>query len=209
MQSLQTFLAENNLSLLDLGGTLVGLFYIYYQFRASWKLWVASLVMSIFYIILNLQGELYALTGIYAYYSCAAIYGLWQWRIKGVDEGEQEISISHIPLRLYPKIFATIAALTLILAGILTFLHEEEDAGALKLWADAFTAATSIVSMWLLAKKYCEQWLFWFVVDGVNCALYIYLGPQYLFSSCLFGFYALTCFVGYPYWLKQIPQKDA
>lgn len=209
MQSIQAFLTENNLSLLDLCGTFVGLFYIYYQFRVSWKLWVASFVMSLFYITLNIQGGLYALAGIYVYYCCAAVYGLWQWRMKGTDNDKGETPVSHIPLRLYPKILAVIATLTLALAAVLTFLHEDEGTGTLKLWGDAFTSATSIVSMWLLARKYCEQWIFWFIVDGVNCALYAYLGPQYIFSSCLFAFYAITCFFGYPYWLKQIPKSDA
>lgn len=205
IQTIQQFLQTNHLSLLDLGGTIVGLFYIYYQFRVSWKLWVASFVMSLFYIVLNVQGGLYALTGIYAYYCCAAVYGLWQWRAG--TETRDERPITHIPARLYPPILGLIALLTLALAALLSLLHEA-DGGTLKIWGDAFTTATSIVSMWLLAKKYCEQWLFWFVVDGVNCCLYACLGTEYLFSTCLFGFYALTCFIGYPYWLKQMSRHD-
>ncbi|MBP3228633.1 MAG: nicotinamide mononucleotide transporter [Bacteroidaceae bacterium] len=203
MQNLLDFLAAHNLSLLDLGGTFVGLFYIYYQFRVSWKLWVASFVMSLFYITLNLQGHLYALAGIYVYYCAAAVYGLWQWRgAKGgakSEETQAEQPVRHLPLRLLPWVLAAIGTLTLLLAAVLHLLREDQT-----LWADAFTSATSIVAMWLLAKKYAEHWMFWIVVDGINCALYAYLGPAYLFSSALFGFYALTCIFGYWYWLKQM-----
>lgn len=207
MQTIQQFLIDNNLSLLDLGGTFVGLFYIYYQFRVSWKLWVASFVMSLFYIALNVQGGLYALTGIYVYYCCAAVYGLWQWR-KKQSSAASERPITHIPAKLYPRLLLVIAVLTLMLSFLTNLLHEA-DSVPLKHWGDAFTSAVSIVSMWLLAKKYCEQWLFWFVVDAVNCALYAYLGSQYIFSTCLFAFYAVTCFFGYPYWLKQMKRHES
>ena len=204
MQSIANFLAENHLSLLDIGGTFVGLFYIYYQFRVSWKLWVASLVMSLFYIALNIQGELYALAGIYVYYSLAAVWGLWQWKMKGV-ESEEGGAVSHMPRRLYPRVLAVIAILTGLLAVVLHLLHEDST-----LWGDAFTSATSIVAMWILAKKYCQHWLFWIVVDGVNCALYAYLGAGYVFSSCLFGLYAVVSVFGYLYWRKQVvPQGEA
>ena len=41
-------------------------------------------------------------------------------------------------------------------------------------WLDSFTTALSIIGMWMLARKYVEQWWAWIVVDVVCCGLYIY-----------------------------------
>ncbi len=41
-------------------------------------------------------------------------------------------------------------------------------------WADSFTTALSIVAMWMLAKKYAEQWLVWILIDIVSSGLYVY-----------------------------------
>lgn len=198
MQELHDFMMANNLSWLDLGGTFVGLFYIYYQFKVSWKLWVASFVMALFYIALNLKGELFALAGIYIYYALAAVYGLWKWRFSKADTAQPEQPVRHLPVRLYLPVIAVTGMLTLVLAAVLRLLHEDAT-----LWGDAFTSAASIVAMWILAQKYCEHWVFWVVVDCINCALYAYLGKQYLFSACLFGFYAVVCIFGYWYWHKK------
>ena len=42
-------------------------------------------------------------------------------------------------------------------------------------WMDSLTTALSIVAMWMLARKYVEQWLVWIVVDAISAGLYIYI----------------------------------
>ncbi len=209
MHDFITLLQQYNLSLLDLTGTIIGLFYIYYQFRVSWKLWLASFVMSALYVAINISGGVYGLACITAYYCCAAVYGLWQWlgtrqpsATPPTSTNDTQPPISHLPVRLYPRLTAIIVILLLLIAGFLTLLHETTTR-----WADATTSACSIVAMWLLAKKYIEQWVVWFVVDIINSVLYLSLGTGYIFSAGLYGFYALTCFFGYWYWRKQMPQE--
>ena len=41
---------------------------------------------------------------------------------------------------------------------------------------DAMTTAGSIVAMWMLSRKYVEQWLVWLAVDLVTVGLYLYKG---------------------------------
>ena len=50
-------------------------------------------------------------------------------------------------------------------------------------WTDSFTTALSIIAMWMLARKYVEQWGAWMIVDWVCCGLYIYKGLY--FTSAL------------------------
>jgi nicotinamide mononucleotide transporter len=71
--------------------------------------------------------------------------------------------------------------------------------------ADAFTTALSIVGLWMMARKYVEQWLVWFVVDIVCCGLYLFKG---LYFYCgLYGIYTIISSFGYNKWLKMMKEQ--
>ena len=67
-------------------------------------------------------------------------------------------------------------------------------------WLDSFTTALSIVGMWMLARKYIEQWFAWILVDIVCCGLYIY--KDLYFTSALYGLYSIIAIFGYFKWKK-------
>ena len=64
--------------------------------------------------------------------------------------------------------------------------------------ADSFTTALSIVGMWMLARKYIEQWWVWCVVDVTSSALYVYKGLY--FTAILYALYAIIAIFGYLKW---------
>ena len=68
--------------------------------------------------------------------------------------------------------------------------------------ADGFTTALSIVAMWMLAKKYAEQWIVWIMADIGSSLLYIYKGLW--FTSGLYALYAVIAVAGYRKWLRMI-----
>lgn len=67
-------------------------------------------------------------------------------------------------------------------------------------WTDSFTTALSVIAMWMLARKYVEQWWAWMIVDWVCCALYIY--KELYLTSALYGVYAIVAFFGWRKWLS-------
>ncbi len=67
-------------------------------------------------------------------------------------------------------------------------------------WADSFTTALSIVAMWMLAKKYAEQWLVWILIDIVSSGLYVY--KSLYFTAALYAVYAVIAIFGYRKWLQ-------
>ena len=71
---------------------------------------------------------------------------------------------------------------------------------------DAFTSSVSIVSLWLLSRKYVEQWLYWIVVDVVNTILYIYKGLYP--TAALFAFYTIVAIYGYYHWLQLMKNTE-
>ena len=69
------------LNFLEIFGTIVGLVYLWLEYRASIYLWIAGIVMPAIYIFVYYKAGLYADFGINIYYLIAAIYGwfFWMW----------------------------------------------------------------------------------------------------------------------------------
>ena len=155
------------LDFLEIFGTLVGLVYLWLEYRASIYLWIAGVVMPAIYIFVYYKAGLYADFGINIYYLIAAVYGwfFWMWghRKKKCRPADQPTD-SNVP------------------------------------WLDSFTTALSIVGMWMLARKYIEQWFAWIIVDIVCCGLYIY--KDLYFTSALYGLYSIIAIFGYFKWKK-------
>lgn len=64
---------------LEVFGTLVGLAYLWLEYRASIYLWLACIVMPAVYLVVYYQAGLYADFGINVYYLLASVYGWIAW----------------------------------------------------------------------------------------------------------------------------------
>lgn len=187
---------------LEILGTIVGLAYLWLEYRASIYLWIASIIMPAIYLFVYYNAGLYADFGINIYYLVIAIYGWAAWkygfRLFGSNDKlkSEELPISYTPTKMWVKITAIYAILQLVIAWILIRFTDSSVP-----WADAFTTALSIIAMWMLARKYIEQWWVWLVVDVTSAALYIY--KDLYFTAALYALYALIVFFGYRKW-KQI-----
>lgn len=182
------------LSTLEIIGALIGLLYLWLELRASIYLWPVSIIMPLVYIFIYYQAGLYADFGISIYYTLAAIYGWCCWKRK---RSEAEIPITRIPLRLLPVLSLVFMALLMGISYIL--IHFTDSTVP---WTDSFTTALSILAMWMLARKYLEQWWAWALVDLVSCGLYIYKGLY--FTSLLYGLYTLIAVWGYYRWKRMM-----
>lgn len=75
---------------LELAGTLVGLAYLWLEYKASIYLWIASIIMPAIYIVVYYQAGLYADFGINIYYLLASVYGWIAWRYQKRDKKQQK-----------------------------------------------------------------------------------------------------------------------
>lgn len=178
---------------LEVLGTIVGLIYLWLEYRASIHLWLAGIVMPAIYIFVYYKAGLYADFGINIYYLIAALYGWFSWK-RGSNKSE-ELPIVHTPLRCYFPLLLVFAA---TFFGIAWILIKYTDSTVP--WLDSFTTALSIIGMWMLARKYLEQWFAWILVDIVCCGLYIY--KDLYFTSALYGLYSIIAIFGYFKWKK-------
>lgn len=184
---------------LQIAGLLLGLLYLWWEYRADKRMWLVSVVMPMVSMVLYFRKGLYADFAINIYYLAIAAYGYAVWTFgssRKKSEEKKPLPIRHVTGRV-------VAGCT----GVLALLW-----GALYLWLryltdstvpvpDAFTTAASIVGMWLLARKYVEQWICWIVVDMVCVALYAY--KQIPFYAVLYGIYTVIALFGYAKWRRM------
>ena len=183
---------------LDILTTILGLIYIWLEYRASIWLWFIGIVMPALDIVLYWQHGLYGDAGMACYYTVAAFYGLIVWRW-GTSE-KKELPITHMPWKKYlPTAVFFLVAWGISYYVLITWTNSTVPV------LDSFTNALSFVGLWALARKYIEQWFFWIVVDAVCCVLYVQKGIP--FKAGLYGLYVIIAIAGYVKW-KQLSKQS-
>ena len=178
---------------LDILTTILGLTYIWLEYRAHIALWVIGVIMPALDIVLYWQHGLYGDAGMACYYTFAALYGFYVWKFVKTRKKKEPLPIIFMPRRQY---LPTIVFFFVAWAAVYYVLVTWTDSTVPLL--DSFTNALSFVGLWALARKYVEQWVFWMVVDGVCTFLYIKKGIP--FKAMLYGLYVVIAIAGYLKW---------
>jgi nicotinamide mononucleotide transporter len=176
-------------------GFVVGLAYLWWEYQADSKVWIASVIMPMISMWIYFSKGLYADFGINIYYLVIAVYGYICWTRGTSNKKKESRKISHTPF----GIVAVCTAATLVLwYGIWLILTNFTNSTVPV--TDAFTTALSIVALWMMARKYAEQWLAWLVVDLISSGLYFYKGIP--FYGVLYAIYTVIAWFGYRKWLR-------
>lgn len=178
---------------LDILTTILGLIYIWLEYRAHIALWVIGIVMPALDVVLYWQHGLYGDAGMACYYTLAAVYGLIVWKFKKTRTKKEPLPIIHMPVRQY----LPVTVFFFVAWGVIYYILIRWTNSTVPV-LDSFTNALSFVGLWALARKYVEQWLFWMVVDVVCTILYIQKGIP--FKAGLYGLYVIIAFAGYLKW---------
>ncbi len=194
-------------TILEVLGFSVGLLYLWWEYHADSRLWFASIVMPTISMWIYFHKGIYADFAINIYYFLIAVYGYITWTRAGrhgndaAKSKKEQLPIRHIPRRQLAACSAIFVLLWIALYCGLRYLTDSTVPVA-----DAFTTSLSIVAMWMLARKYLEQWIAWIAVDAVCVALYSYKGI-YLYGI-LYGAYTIVAFIGYRNWKRLMQNPD-
>ena len=163
--------------------------------------WPTGLVQVALYVFVFFQVKLYSDVLLHMIYVVVQIYGWYHWLHGGADHGELPVSKLGNPARM-----GWIAA---ALAGTIGwgYLMQTTTDAAIP-FGDAFTTATSLIAMWLQARKRIETWYFWIAVDVVAIGIYYVKGLYW--TSGLYVVFLVLCIVGLVSWqrsLRDNPQE--
>ena len=186
--------------MLQLTGIALGLLYLWLEYRADIRLWIVGLIMPVVHGVLYYRSGLYADCSMQLYYVLAGLYGWAVWhRSRSAQPAKpgRAVQIGHTPLRLVPALTAVYVLAHAAIYWLLTTFTNS----TVPFW-DSFTTSLSVVSMWMLSRKYAEQWLVWLVVDLTTVGLYVYKGIP--FTAGLYLLYSALAVAGYLRWRRQI-----
>lgn len=183
---------------IEIIGAVIGLLYLYLEYKASKWLWPVGVLMPIVYVWIFFHSKFYADMGINVYYFFASIYGWIRWtKAQAEDSG---LPISHTPRRYILPLSAIGTVLFVIMAFILVRYTDSPAP-----YGDSFTTALSILAMWMLAHKYVEQWWLWFFVNIISCGLYVW--KELYPTSILFAVYTVIPIFGYFKWIRMMREQ--
>lgn len=181
---------------IEIIGAIIGLIYLYLEFKASKWLWPIGVVMPVIYIWIFFQSKFYADMGVNVYYFFASIYGWIIWN-RHKKSKQEDLPITHTPKKhILP--LTIIGSLSFALISFILVRYTDSPV----LYGDSFTTALSIVGMWLLAQKYVEQWWLWIIVNIVSSGLYLWKGLYP--TAILFCIYSVISIFGYFKWKRMM-----
>lgn len=176
-------------------GAAIGLAYIISEYRADRWFWPLSLLMSVFYIVIDFTSGIYANGAICCYNFVMSVYGLLVWRGIVQSNGRTERPVGSCPVRFLPWIIAVVAVLTVVLWWLLRTLGESQYPVL-----DGVSSALSIMAMWMLSQKYWQQWILWLIVEPIMITLF-WLTGNYA-SAVLYVVFEVFCIMGIVRWRR-------
>ncbi len=180
--------------ILQIIGVTLGLLYLWLEYRADIRLWIVGLVMPLIHGTLYYKAGLYADCSMQIYYILAGLYGWIVWH-HAPRRNRAQATITHTPRHFIPALVAVGAVAFVALYGMLVrFTNSNVPA-----W-DALTTALAIVAMWMLSRKYVEQWLVWLAVDLITVGLYLY--KEIPLTAGLYALYSALAVAGYMRWRR-------
>ena len=182
--------------ILQIVGVALGLLYLWLEYRANTWLWIVGMLMPCVHSVLYYRSGLYADCAMQVYYIAAGLYGLIVW-LAGHKRKERKLEIAHTPLRLVAPLVAIYAVLHIAIYFVLVRFTDS----SVPFW-DSMTTSMSMVAMWMLSRKYMEQWLVWLVVDAITVGLYLYKGIP--LTAGLYTIYCALAVAGYLRWRRQV-----
>jgi nicotinamide mononucleotide transporter len=193
---LQTLLdAARSMSLLEVTAVVFALAYLLLAVRENVLCWLFAFLSTAIYTFLFWDVSLLMESALNVYYMAMAVFGWYQWTRGGSngDSRPHELEIRAMTGRQHAMVIAAIAALT-VLSGYLLGEHSS----AAWPYVDSFTTWASVITTYLVARKYLENWLYWIVIDTVSIPLYI--DRSLNLTALLFVAYVVIAVVGYFKW---------
>lgn len=178
-------------------GAIIGLLYLYLEYKANIMMWAASIVMAAFYIYIFYDTQLYASMAIYVYFFAASAYGwiLWLTKYKRT-ETDSGVTIYAPKSSIIPIIGGIIVVFVII---YLLLIHYTIDQNYLTI-GDALTTSLNIVALWMISRRWVEQWLLLIPANAISSIL---LFVQHdIMSGSLFVIFFIVSIFGYYKWKK-------
>ena len=174
---------------------LMAIAYVWLAARQNIACWPCAFTSTAIYTYLFWQVALPFQSLLNAYYMFMAVYGFWQWR-HGLGSDNDDSTIR----KMAPIWHLFFIPCALLIAWILVQFVASQFSSDF-LYLDAFIQVSSMMTTYLVTKKYLENWLYWVVINMLSAWLYWQSGL--LVTGILFGAYVGFAIYGYVQWQQS------
>ena len=192
---LQSVFSAQSMSPWEAVAVMFAIAYLLLAVRENILCWLFALLSTAIYTVLFWDVSLLMESALNVYYMAMAVYGWQQWTRGGnsVDGKPHTLDVQSMSGKQHVLVIAAIAVLTAASGYLLG-----EHSSAAWPYVDSFTTWASVITTYLVTRKYLQNWLYWIVIDTVSIPLYIDRGLH--LTSLLFVAYVVIAVVGYFKW---------
>ena len=197
---LQTVLtAAQSMSLMEVTAVIFAMAYLLLAVRENVLCWLFAFLSTAIYTVLFWDVSLLMESALNVYYMAMAVYGWYQWTRGGTNGDDQPhaLAVRSMAAKQHVMVIVAIAGLTIVSGYLLS-----EHSGAAWPYVDSFTTWASVITTYLVARKFLQNWLYWIVIDTVSVPLYIDRGLN--LTALLFVTYVVIAVVGYFKWRDHL-----
>jgi nicotinamide mononucleotide transporter len=184
--------------ILEVLAVVLAIAYLLMAAREHIACWYCAFASSAIFTFIFWDVSLLMESALNVFYVVMAVVGWYEWRFGG-----KEHDGVHVRMLKIWQHGALIAAMV-VAAGINGwFMASYTEA----VWPflDAFTTWASVLTTFLVVWKVLENWLYWFVIDGLSIFLYVDRG-LYL-TALLFTAYVVIVVFGFLHWRRLYLQQ--
>ncbi len=177
-------------SVAEAAGVVLAIAYLVLAIRQNILCWYAAFASSLIYMAVFFGARLYMESALQIFYAAMAVYGYIQWKFGGNEHAGVAITTWS------PRHHALALGVIAVASGTLGWIMSRTDAAFP--FIDSFTTIAAIVTTFMVARKVLENWIYWFVIDGVSVFIYIARGLE--LTAALFLLYLILIIIGFRRW---------
>ena len=196
---------EHPLSYAEVLGTIFGLASVFLATKQNILTWPAYIIQIFFFFSIFYQIQLYSDMFLQIYFLGIAILGWITWSKE--KPTSQPIHFLTIKQRLWIMVVLIISSLLIgiIVKDLHIYFPSIFKKAASYPFIDTFVTMLSIAASILIARRFIETWVLWFIVDIISVVLYIKKGVFFIsLEYCIFlglGVYGLYS------WIQDIKKQ--
>ena len=187
----------------EAAAVILAVFYLLLAVKENVLCWLFALVSTAIYTVLFWDVSLLMESALNVYYMAMAVFGWYQWTRGGHDGGGKPhaLAVQSMSARQHALVIIAIV----ILSSVSGYMLGEHSSAAWP-YIDSFTTWASVITTYLVTRKYLQNWLYWIVIDAVSVPLYIERGLS--LTALLFVAYIVIAVVGYFSWRGHLRTSE-
>lgn len=177
--------------LLETTAVVLAVAYLLLAARESLWCWYCAFASSAIFTVIFWDVSLLMESLLNVFYVVMAVVGWYEWRFGGRQH-------HGVPIRTLAAWQHAALCAALVLAAAVNGWFMQRYTTAAWPYLDAFTTWAAVATTFLVVWKVLENWLYWFVIDGLS--IFLYSDRGLTLTALLFAVYLVIVVFGYLHW---------